>query len=661
MNLPERMARVTQVTILTLTLTVALGSGSNGCRRSPPPVLFPTDAGRPSRTTDATDHLAQRPTTTTVGTDAGRSTTTYSSLVPGDGTTFALDGVSVHAPPGERFTRYVAMDIDGDGDRDAVVARTRAQGPTVSLLRREPAGFTDVPIAGNVSPSDPRCRDVDLHSTSPRSVVVSFTCDPGQGTETVNSVSDGSAPPSVVREHLVIRLVPEPAVTLDVAQLFPTPRNTVLDTTVDAVDRDGDGRDDVVVTLMARRPNERSDLAVRASVVLMDRPGGYARDTSEPEGSFVRLASMARAWVRRRPMDVLAMVDRVVRLRRALCLESGAARVRIGHQVGVPCAGSSGLSSIAETLARAYVTLGEYPSAWALTRPDSASELGVVSSERWFAELRRATPQEPGIVARAGPFIAQALEASLQVRASALVLAPAVAPTTVLLRGPVTARIDLATLTATPGEPGSLLDVLTRAPDGSLALQGFYQTCDGIVVALCPAHALECTSVPPQPGTLPPGAITVRLTDLPSADHAARCLQNDGAVEPVLRSVDVRALGFGREGLLVLYQGRLFRVVPGAGLATPLGVGAPLGGPFPAGSSVSESGEYAVVASTEGLFVRDPAGRWRLWSAPALVGRYRQLTDLTIANDGRTVVGLLGGQLWVLQRTETAETTSTHR
>jgi hypothetical protein len=635
---------------LSLALLVA---GAAACRREPPPVLFPTDTA-PTPTPD----VAPRPAPDAAVRDAGRISRLLSSAVPGDGSVFSLDGVTTRAPAGERFTRYVALDVEGDGDRDAVVSRARADGTIagVTFLRREPAGFVSVPIEGGQAPSDARCNEVDLHSNSPHSVVVTYGCGG------VAAGAEGTAPPSVASEHLVLALETTPSVRLRVSELLPTPQNTLLDTSVDAMDRDGDGRDDVVITLGARRPGEREDLAASATVVLFDRATGFARDTTEPEASFARLASSVRALAnRRRAPDAIAAAERVVRLRRALCTESGAARLRIGGQVGVSCAASAGLRATAEALARAYLALGEYPAAAALLRPDSASELGVVTSDRLESELRRAAPAEPGVTARSGPFIGQALDATAFARASALVLTPANEPTSVTLRGPVTAMVDLASLAATPGEPGSLLDVQARAPDGSRTLQGFYQTCDGLVAALCPGDAEECISAPVRAGSLPPQAIAVRITDLPAPDHAARCLQNPQFIEPVLRSVDLRALGFGREGLVIAHRGRLARIAPGAREAISLGPGDRLGGGFAPGSAVSQSGQFAVLTSSQGLFVRDAGGRWRLWSAPPLAGRYRQLTDLTISDDGRTVAALLGGQLWVLQRTESPPDAGTPR
>jgi hypothetical protein len=214
----------------------------------------------------------------------------------------------------------------------------------------------------------------------------------------------------------------------------------------------------------------------------------------------------------------------------------------------------------------------------------------------------------------------------------------------------VTANVEIGSLAVTRGPVGSLADVQARSLDGSRALQGFYETCDGIGVAICPAAALECLGAPARAGELPPQAVLSRLTELPSAEHAASCLREGAVTAPLAHAVDARAVGFGREGLVVAYRGRLYRVGATAAPATPIGGGEPLGGPFPAGSSASESGEYAVVASAEGLFVRDAAGRWHSWAPPELAGRYRQLTDLAISNDGNTVAGLLGGQLWIVQR-----------
>jgi hypothetical protein len=69
-------------------------------------------------------------------------------------------------------------------------------------------------------------------------------------------------------------------------------------------------------------------------VVLLDRGVGFARDTSEPAASIARLVAQARALgsTRRRAESALALIERAQRIRRALCVEAGAPRVRVGGE-----------------------------------------------------------------------------------------------------------------------------------------------------------------------------------------------------------------------------------------------------------------------------------------------------------------------------------------
>lgn len=620
-------------------------SVASGCRRAPPPLLFRADAAPSGSPFSDTVQIADAAPITT---NTEEPIAIAATPVAGEGSTLTVDGVVVRAPVNERFVQYLSLDADHDGDHDVAVLRARADGALVGVAfyRREPEGFTAVAVRGDSAPPDARCTDVLMRSTSPRSVVVSYRC-PAQ-------VADaGASLPAVgdrAAEHVVVSLAPTPSVRTRVTELLPALAATALDVSVDALDRDGDGHDDVVVRVGARRPGERPEQAARAHLVYFDREGGLARETSEPEASFARLAAQARSLAtRRRAADAVSAVERIVRLRRALCAETGTARVRVNTEVGVRCGDSPGLRAAAESLARAYLAMGELPAAFALTRPESASELGVASSERLLTDLRRAARPEAGVVARPGPFIGSAgLEGQAPYRGSALLLSPAAAPSAVDLRGPVTAHVELATLTSTTGEPGSIADVLAHSPDGARVVQGVYETCEGLVVALCPAGDNECIFASPSRG-IPAGAVSVRLTDLPSASHTASCLRTPDAVAPLARARDARVLGYGREGPVLSLRGRLYRAGPGA-VGGPINAGQPLGGPFPPGSAVSASGMYALVPSAEGLFVRDGAGRWHLWAPSTLAGRYGQMTDLAISDDARTAVGFYGSQLWVIER-----------
>jgi len=633
------------MTLRATALLALLGIEGFSCHRSPPPINFHSDAG--ARALDVV--TMEVPTDAPSEPDAPRERPRLtSSAVPGDGASLVIDGVTLRAPAGEVFSQYLAWDADGDGDRDVAATHARVDGTAgrVSIHRREPAGFTDLRISGGDAPTDPRCANSTIASTTPNTLVVQWQCPP---VSAAGDASVANAPAATFASEIaVFTVAPSAALRLRVTELAPPLTDTVLGLEVSALDRDGDSVEDVSVTVTARRANDRADAVVRASAVWIARGATFARDTTEPEASFARLAERARFLVtRRRLADLQALHDRTVRLRRAMCTDAGIARVRIGAELGVSCAGSTGLRGVAEALARGLLLAGELPAALALTRPDSASELGVVSSERLIAEMRRASSVEPGAIARPGPFIGQRLDAVRFFRAPALVLSPATEPTSVALRGPVTARVEVSSLAQAPGGPPDARELAPRSVDGATMAGGLFDTCAGAVVTLCPSAFADC--VPASGGGAPAGGAIARIDSLPSIDHAARCVRDAASVSPISRG-DVRVVGFGREGLLIVRRGRLLRATSAGTEATVLSMTSPLGGPFPPGSSASESGEYSVFATSDGVALRDSTGRLRMLSPTALIGRFRQLTDLTVSNDGRTIAGLLDGQLWLIER-----------
>ncbi len=614
------------------------------CSRSPPPILFHSDAGQPAIV--ATD--AAPPVDAGRVADAGHVEPLLSNAVPGDGTTLTLDGVTLRANASERMTRYVAMDPDGDGDRDVVVIRAAGQAIVgLGFFRREPAGFVSVPVTGGDAPTDPRCADAQLRSTSSRAVVVTYRCPaaPAPGAAIDPAQPGGTATLPFTAEHVVVAFAPTAQVRMRVGEL-PTLDGTVMDVAVETGDRDGDARDDIVVNVGARGLADRPDSAARASVVWLDRPAGIARDTSAPEASFVRLVAQARSQANRRGAGIAA-VERIVRLRRVLCSDAGAPRVRLGGENGVNCATSAALRSVPDAWAHALVAAGEIPAALAATRPESAIEFGVANATRLRAELRRVLPAQAGVAARRGPFAPPSLESATYPRSSAMTLEPSGSPTNIAVHVEPPARVDLNTLalaTDTTIQP----DAHLRSPDGARTLAGFFETCEGIVAAVCPSSQVECVSAPPRADALPQGAESWRITDLIAPEHAATCLREGGSNVPPVRATQLRALGFSADGLLLSHRGRVLRVARGGATVTSLG-GAPLGAPYAPGSSVSPTGSYLAMPGIDGILVRDAAGRWRMWSDPQLVGRYPQMTDLVVSDDGRTVVGLVGTQVWVLQ------------
>ncbi len=109
-----------------------------------------------------------------------------------------------------------------------------------------------------------------------------------------------------------------------------------------------------------------------------------------------------------------------------------------------------------------------------------------------------------------------------------------------------------------------------------------------------------------------------------------------------------RVLSWGPEAMVVAVHRALYRVTA-AGEVTLALLGVALGAQNPPGGALSPNGSMAVQPGLSGLWVRERSA-WRRWSPEALAGRFAQLTDATVSADGRSVAGLVGTQLWLLDR-----------
>lgn len=627
-------------------LALALGE-CRACKSEPPPILFPGAEGGGVEGDDAS--LALR--TDGAAADGGVVPRTLAQLVQGSGRSIVVEGVTVTAPEGAAFHSFLARDVDGDGDNDLVATITRRDGnATVLFYTRDEAAYV-LGASTNLEAPSRACVPSGLASFTAQTWTVRYEqcaapASPALGDAGV--AQDELAPNTVMTEHVALSVDGGGAVgRLRLSELGPSIAHTQLSFDLAFVDRDGDGRSDVIAEVSAARDVDGPDAPrARATVLLLDRGVGFARDTSEPTASVARLLSQTRTLAanRRRALDAVAMIERVQRLRRALCVEAGAPRVRLGGEAGLRCGAM--FNGFGEAYARAMLTLGEFAAAEATQWPDTATEFGVVDSERFDQELQRTAGSETGVSARSGPFVGAAIDDWL-LRRPVLALEPPSAPTHVLLRGPTRARIELGTFANVPEDEGSSRELRLESPDGSRVAVGAWQTCDGVVVALCPSSDERCAAAPVA-ASLPAGATLVRLTDLPSPEFSARCMRREASSEPIRRAAELRPIGWGAEGLVLAWRGRLLRASGEREAFAALNNGA-LGAGFAAGAA-SPDGRHVALQGADAVYVRDAAGRWRAWRPPQLSGRLRQLTDLTVSGDGRTIVGRLGTQLWVIER-----------
>lgn len=595
------------------------------CKRKSPPILFHSDASGPPRPDVAAADVS-------AAVDA--PPVIEGTPVDGDGSSLTVDGVTLRAPEGERFVRHAAVDLDGDGTAaDLAVARTGADGRArpPALYRRAGAAFEPVPLP-NADPSDPRCAEATVRVTSPRSAVFAWRCPP--------TSYDGQ---SLAEEQALVALSATPGVRERAALLAGTLPDTELSLRLEGRDLDGDGRDEVLVGLAAGRPGVAPRASARA--VFFDRAGALARDTSEPTQSLdANLAAARQALTRGRAgaAEALETLDHLLRLRRAFCRASGMARVRFQRTQGFDCATPS---SAADLYTRVLINLGELPAAEAQLAADTATDFGPITNERVLADLERASITERGIVARPGPFVGASLDDLCPTRLRAL----SFEGRTIALRGPAGGAVDAATLTVTQGAAGAVTDLLPRSPDGAEVVVGFAETCAGVAIVRCRTSDVACAGAPlrAEATGLPPGALQTLLPALPSLSLSARC----GAAPGVVRGMSARqarVLSWNPEALVVAVHRALYRVTA-AGAVTPALLGVAFGGQNPPGGALSPNGSMAVQPGLSGLWVRERSA-WRRWSPEALTGRFAQLTDATVSADGRSVAGLVGTQLWLLDR-----------
>ncbi|MBL8680801.1 MAG: hypothetical protein JNK05_16600 [Myxococcales bacterium] len=636
--------------IATVALAFALGD-CRMCKKDPPVILFPGAEGGATVESDASPMPSHDGA---MAGDAGSAIPRIDARrAEGNGRSIVVEGVTVNAPDGAQFREFLAQDVDGDGDNDLVASITRANAnAAIVFFTRDEASYVSAP-ANNLEAPTRSCVPAGLAAFTPKTWTVRFEQCAGATGGSDSGVDPSTiSPNTVLVEHVAIAVDAAGASgRLRVAELGPWLPHTQLSISLGYIDRDGDGRADVSVELHAARAQDPTDAPrAKATLVLLDRGVGFARDTTEPSASIAQLVSQTRANAFRanRAEDALAMVERAARLRRALCVEAGAPRVRIGGEVGVRCASS--FNAFSEVVARALVSAGEFAAAEATQWPDSAQEFGVLANERIDQDLQRGAGSETGVGARSGPFVGSTVDDTWIMRRSALALDPPVTPTSVSVLGPVHAQLTLDTFTNTSTGEGALSELALKSPDGARVAVGAWQTCDGVMLAICATSDSNCASAPI--GSSPPqGAALERIAELPSPEFGARCLRREASSEPLRRPNELRAIGWGTDGLLLSYRGRILRGLTAARATfAPLGRAAP-GAGFAAGQgAVSADGRVIAVQGADAIYVRDATGRWKGWRPPQLAGRTRQLSDLTVSADGRTIVGRVGTQLWVIER-----------
>lgn len=291
-------------------------AGCGGCKEDNPYVPFSI-----SGSASASGSVAP---TTTVTPEATGTFQVVSGIAPsGDPHSFPLGTSTVRARAGRVFRRGLAFDGDADGATD-LFAWTEAGDSSKGEL---------VYFHGGAGPETAEVvltklpKEIDIGSCSHDvtlqrigkgvvSISLSLTCGESKEKEqwiAVARMDVSSRPPDTPAAP--------PEVRLDARAREPIALDIVTD------DRDKDGMEDVV--LVAHEIADVASDRISASVVLWDRPSGYAWDPAEPEASLGQLGKSLLARAVAKKPDATSRAERTLKLVRAMCSDLGGPRLTV--------------------------------------------------------------------------------------------------------------------------------------------------------------------------------------------------------------------------------------------------------------------------------------------------------------------------------------------
>jgi hypothetical protein len=524
---------------------------------------------------------------------------------------------AVVAPAGSRKLRMGTLTLDAPPryvfDRALVLGESESQS-AVAWVKAEPDA-RDVPRGALISfsasgerkqvmtlpsfvPMAPGCvHATRLVQSGPASVLVDTvaTCDtPLLARVPVEAVSVVS-PASPRPELLTLRLAAPAA-------------GETLGVDADSSDRDGDGREDIKLTLTLTGPEGAK---ASASLVYLDRAAGVSRDAAEPRAS---LLLAAKAILSKAGPSALAEVDAMRRLLGSLCAESATARVFDVEGSPLRC---DDLGPVIDTLARAEVLAR-------LAAKDALGAASVLNRADWYfkklsADAEKAISKELSKRLLGVTPISSALtsrpKSTKGPHFSPLWFEPDGSLLVLTEAGVVRASRDGTTETTidpdggTPAWPLDVVDPSGRRLTGSLC------ACDSSEVQLGISDAAGA----------PLNGIPTRLLS-----------PRPGGCKGRFACPDPTPISATADGFAVLIAGALIE---------PRKAGTTLPSP---GSARSPDGKWLVAATPLGLVV---AGQTQeLWKLPEAPVDARRAHDCVVANDRAAVACVSDGRVVLLKR-----------
>lgn len=494
----------------------------------------------------------------------------------------------------------LGLDLDGEEPLDALVVSADPQ--EIRLQAAYPRGLDVVArsVDSFLVPSDclePRSEIKQL-SASLVGVRVEHRCEAG------------------ARVNMwLVTIEAQPRVRERITVLPPNDRSTAaIDIDLVVEDRDQDGYDDVTANLSIGE--------TKSAVTWLNRPGGFARDASQPEARLKELAD--QAWeslatnVRSADHLALSVLDAFV----ALCRESGAARIGLSGMQGLQCERSAATARAASVAITAAIRRGSFVRAlelqrwWEISAVQPSPEERALVQAAWRKAKAKASASWRAIDRESSP-------ASLYFQDE----------DTLVIDGGAPRRIQLSTGWKTRISEAEVIPPI-RDPSGRFAVRSVRATCAGYEAELGPIRGKESHRA----------QIDKRRDNTPCRN----------AIDRPATIFEWAVLGWAPQGL-VTASGDLLRVVPlnelakAAGNPIDLSAGSPLPAPI-RGSRVTPDGSRYVIPHPEGVVVRDwQRGGAGLWLRPTgwdeIPG---ELRSVAISPSGRQLALQKGSEIRVL-------------
>ena len=534
---------------------------------------------------------------------------------------WTLAEVTLQAPPAQVFVSALVRDFDRDGRPDAFAVVRSAEGTDPGQLAyyRGQAGAEPLTPPILFSPPaglahDPKCTPLSrLMATGETSVFVEL----------------GSACPLGTalgpdRWIALVRGASQPMVRF-AATVDDPPGAGSLSADLDAVDRDGDGLEDVALRVSLDDSGDSGDQGPRVTALFawLDRPAGLSRDVGATEAAFAALGNdaMARAGRSKEAAHVPPHVARARSLWHATCAEGGTPRVVVSAGAGgIVCSVGHALDRIALAEVRAYMTQAD--SLRAVLAFDRAQRWSTTRGAPGFADAQRSIEKLVPVAA------ARAVRAVAAVPL-AIGREPGWGPLTFEPSGKLVVRTGAGLVRVDPetGDEAAAYGATDFKPaitslDGTLRWSETSDPCDGTSLRAIFAKV---------------GGTETREVALPvTPPVGGRC--------PRGLPPHTLPVASGASGIEAIVEGEPVLISPDLERASPLS--ALLSQASVPGGPRSPDGTAIVLPTTAGIFERGTM-RARWLRAPELEASYADQRDCVVSNDGAHVACLYGGKAWV--------------